>query len=537
METLFQFELVKLYEVIRRCQLSSDTPTLYYHTDCRQGMAVHWPDSTSLSMGFGYGQGATAAYCPKCGSLMCTDHYGLNTFVYKHTTKVPTHAAFTVKERRHTLDFSIYMELVTIDPEFNDIYRPKYGRRVTQTIRFDFKEQRTYIVEKVGKQRTVSELNPFLDATLINLTGLLYVRGCSHLTDRKHQADLTAMMQTLKRAFMRKLSKKVGYKVDLGRALMQKTSADGLFTNLMLQLAWRLAVPDGPILNEGARKQLHTLGRPFEIDCIIDKTRQGLPFYKAVIEVKKLEDNRLVRFGIANSLGDTPVVYSYVKDIFTNYDYRKQAFTLLLQKRCSAHNLSNDTKAFLQQAVDAWGERYAVALIKCYDWNDLRDTASMVDQLGPADWYRFTQRRRPRARDLHDELVRYKVKVEHKDEPIQRGQVYRDLEFTSYHNFKFKAPKQVKGIHDLADAMHNCVAKLYLPKVKKGECAIVAVMKNKKPVACLEVGKDEGGRYSVLKQAKLRNNYMLDRDEQVQEAVLEWLSARNIVNKDYAVRG
>lgn len=53
MKIVYQSAPVKLYDTIRRCQLSADTPTLYYHTDCKQGMAIHWPD-TGIASGMDY---------------------------------------------------------------------------------------------------------------------------------------------------------------------------------------------------------------------------------------------------------------------------------------------------------------------------------------------------------------------------------------------------------------------------------------------------------------------------------------------------
>lgn len=534
METLFTTELMKLYDVVRRYQMTADTPTLYYHVDCEQGMAVRWPYSSYLNNM--HGQGATRCFCPKCGKPIVTRHNGLNIFVCKYSTRVPTHAAFTVKEGKDWLDFSVFMDTITIDTDFDDIYRPSHGRRVTQTIRFNFKEQRTYYLQRVGKTVHKQLLDPCLDTALGELMCLRYIRGCGHLQEKHNVHAITNVAKVLKEAFARKLTAKVGYKVDLGRASVQRTSDDGVFTNLIQQLTWRLTVPDGPVLNERTRKELRELGDTSVVNDIIAGTTKGLPFYKAVIQATGIDDNRLVRYGIQNHLGVTPTAYKIASRLFTKRDFLKAGFMELLKKPMSATYYTNTVTNFLPAVVKAYGERYALSVLKYYDVYGLRDMATMYSLLGPADWERITATYRPRVRNLHDALMDYKEKKEHRNRPIQRGQRYRELEFTSKHNYKFKAPKSSLLMRDIGEAMHNCIAKVYLPRVEKGECAIVAVMKNKKPVACLELRNAPGGRYSILAQARLKNNEKIKKDENVQAAILEWLAARNITDQEFIGR-
>lgn len=86
----------------------------------------------------------------------------------------------------------------------------------------------------------------------------------------------------------------------------------------------------------------------------------------------------------------------------------------------------------------------------------------------------------------------------------------------------FIVPASTVEIATIGAKLNNCV-RTYCDRVKDGKTAIVEVRKGERTIACLQVSpKVADGRFSVLAQAKLKNNMKVSTDHTINEAVVAW---------------
>ena len=149
-------------------------------------------------------------------------------------------------------------------------------------------------------------------------------------------------------------------------------------------------------------------------------------------------------------------------------------------------------------------------------WRMVRDTAGSYRDINDKS---LVWGVKIKPADMHDKLAQILAKEESKNVPLKDNSA---LDARIY-GFDFIAPRMSHDLIDLGTALHNCVAN-YKKRVINGECAIVAALKDGRPVVCIEIRGDE------IVQAKLVNNkgVYTSESEEVKNAVYQYMDVKGL---------
>lgn len=543
MKTLFRLQVDKLYDVIRRQQIGDTSPAIYHHVDCGQSFNCLWP---TKYRGMEYGPDPAYAdkfYCPHCGKLLnmnkmyVAEAYG--------SQSVPTNIDLSIIDRGQILDVKFEYSYMMIDSDYL-IVRVGQKPHVIDVVRFDFKKRKVYLVQK---RRTASDIVNELECEVDDFQ--LYPLPIQWLVAHdkcrlyEHRPKFKEFGKVLKEVFFQKLSKKVGYKVKPFRSGVQLIEPAGSLKNLLHNLAWKMVAPDGPAINQKLQVQYqdyraHFLNGKMNVNAFYRELAKGLPFVDSLVQGHQLPNVRWVR----RLLTESPFLYAQLINtvgiLFLTMDYKKALIDWITKESKTndfhlwalsrIRSEKDPLVKFVRIICHNWGERKALLFFKsAKSYNDLRDTANMYFELS-RDKRKLLWASRVQLKALHDTVMHMRDFEKHENLPVQQTDFHRVLEDTC-DGLVFVPVGTTHEVIALGHELNNCVS-TYLKRVKRGDCAIVGVYKNQKPVACIEV-RPVGEKFKEIAQAKIVNNKGVREDETVNQAVLAWMQDKKLTAGAY----
>lgn len=260
----------------------------------------------------------------------------------------------------------------------------------------------------------------------------------------------------------------------------------------------------------------------------------------ALVQGHQLPNVRWVR----RLLTESPFLYAQLINtvgiLFLTMDYKKALIDWITKESktndfhlwaLSRIRSEKDPLAkFVRIICHNWGERKALLFFKsAKSYNDLRDTANMYFELS-RDKRKLLWASRVQLKTLHDTVMHMRDFEKHENLPVQQTDFHRVLEDTC-DGLVFVPVGTTHEVIALGHELNNCVS-TYLKRVKRGDCAIVGVYKNQKPVACIEV-RPVGEKFKEIAQAKIVNNKGVREDETVNQAVLAWMQDKKLTAGAY----
>lgn len=540
MKVLFNLQVQRLYDLVRRNQVSPFNPASYYHVPCEHSFANLWPMESN---GFGKVpcRESDEFYCPKCGERINAKGF---TAEVGYSATVPISLDLSIIDRGNILDVQFEYDTVYADGDNGMIYKG-YKSHVIDVIRFDFKQRKTFtILKKRSRSDVVEELTVSPSGFRNGLLPLLWIVTTPNCRLHNYRDELKCFAKVLKEVFFKKLSKVVGYKVKRVRQGVQVSNNYGAFDNLLHNLVWKLQAPDAPAINDSLKRDYDDYyNRKFPNEAlgmsdVLELTIKGDSFVKALIKAHNLPDARWVR----RLLRDRPFFYTKIikvmSTLFKNKDYQKAMVDVI---KDNADNTSyiqswplwrddrdlSVIRKFVNILSHQYGERQAFLFIRnAPSYHDIRDTASMYFELSRGRrkevWGSHIQ-----VRSLHDTISRMQKFDKVEDEIVQQRKAHRVLA-DMVNGYRFMAIGSTHGIIDMGIQLNNCVSS-YIKKVKAETCAIVGVYKRNEPVACIEVNPNsDTDNFVEIHQAKLKNNRGLYEDHAINGAVSQWVTSHGL---------
>lgn len=540
MKVLFNLQVPQLYDLVRRKQVTPNTPASHYHVACGHSFSNLWP---MKSGGFGLMTvpEADSFYCPMCGEQIKASGY---TAEVGYRGTVPISLDLSIIDRGNVLDVQFEYDTVYADGDTGMIYKG-YKSHVVDVLRFDFKQRKAFIVLKKRSRSDVVEKSTVSPSGFRNgLLPLLWIVTTPNCRLHNYQDELKRFAKVLKEVFFEKLSKVVGYKVKSIRQGIQVTNKYGALDNLLHNLVWKLEAPDAPAINEDLKRDyddFYNRAFPYEkigMSDVLALTANNKPFVKALIEVHSLPDTRWSR----RLLHDRPFFYAkaikVVSKLFRNRDYQKALLDVIKSNSDDTGYIQswpiwrNDRdldiiSKFVHILGHQYGERQAFLFIRnAPSYHDIRDTASMYFELSRSR-RKEVWSSRIQVRSLHDTISRMQKFDKVEDEIVQQRKAHRVLA-DMVNGYRFMAIGSTHGIIDMGIQLNNCVSS-YIKKVKAETCAIVGVYKCNEPVACIEVNPvNDADDFVEIHQAKLKNNRGVYEDHDINGAVTQWVSSHGL---------
>lgn len=540
MKVLFNLQVQRLYDLVRRNQVSPLNPASYYHVPCEHSFANLWPMESN---GFGIVpcRESDEFYCPRCGELIHAKGF---TAEVGYSATVPLSLDLSIIDRGDKLDVQFEYDTVYADSDTGMIYKG-YKSHVIDVVRFDFKQRKTFIIlKKRSRSDVVEELTASprrLSNSLLSLAWFVATPDCRL---HNHRDELKRFAKVLKEVFFKKLSKVVGYKVKRIRQGVQVSNHYGAFDNLLHNLVWKLQAPDAPAINDSLKQDYddyynhkfpnETLG----MGIVLELTIKGDSFVKGLIKAHNLPDTRWVR----RLLHDRPFFYAKIVKVmatlFKNKDYQKAMVDVIKDNTDNTSYIQSwplwrddrdlsVIRKFVNILSHQYGERQAFLFIRnAPSYHDIRDTASMYFELSRSRRKEVWDSR-IQVRNLHDTITRMQKFDKVEDEIVQQRKAHRVLA-DMVNGYRFMAIGSTHGIIDMGIQLNNCVSS-YIKKVKAETCAIVGVYKCNKPVACIEVNpKSDADDFVEIHQAKLKNNRGVYEDHDINGAVTQWVTSHGL---------
>ena len=540
MKVLFNLQVPQLYDLVRRKQVTPNTPASHYHEACGHSFSNLWP---MKSGGFGLVTvpEADSFYCPMCGELIKASGY---TAEVGYRGTVPISLDLSIIDRGNVLDVQFEYDTVYADGDTEMIYKG-YKSHVVDVLRFDFKRRTSSIVLKKRSRSDVVEKSTVSPSGFRNgLLPLLWIVTTPNCRLHNCQDELKRFAKVLKEVFFEKLSKVVGYKVKSIRQGIQVTSKYGALDNLLHNLVWKLEAPDAPAINDSLKRDyddFYNRAFPYEkigMSDVLALTANNKPFVKALIEVHNLPDTRWAR----RLLHDRPFFYAkaikVVSKLFRNRDYQKALLDVIKSNSDDTGYIQswpiwrNDRdldiiSKFVHILGHQYGERQAFLFIRnAPSYQDVRDTANMYFELSRSRRKEVWESR-IQVRSLHDTISRMQKFDKVEDEIVQQRKAHRALA-DMVNGYRFTAIGSTHGIIDMGIQLNNCVSS-YIKKVKAETCAIVGVYKCNEPVACIEVNPNsDTDNFVEIHQAKLKNNRGVYEDHAINGAVSQWVTSHGL---------
>lgn len=540
MKVLFNLQVQRLYDLVRRNQVSPFNPASYYHVPCEHSFANLWPMESN---GFGIVpcRESDEFYCPKCGERINAKGF---TAEVGYSATVPLSLDLSIIDRGDKLDVQFEYDTVYADGDTGMIYKG-YKSHVIDVVRFDFKQRKTFtILKKRSSSDVVEEATVSPSGFSNSLSSLVWFVATPDCRLYNYRDELKCFAKVLKEVFFEKLSKAVGYKVKSIRQGVQVSNKYGALDNLLHNLVWKLQAPDAPAINDSLKRDYDDFyNRKFPNETlgmgnVLELTIKGDSFVKALIKAHNLPDTRWVR----RLLHDRPFFYAKIikvmATLFKNKDYQKAMVDVVKDNADNTSYIqswplwSDDRdlsviRKFVNILSHQYGERQAFLFIRnAPSYHDIRDTASMYFELSRSR-RKEVWASRIQVRNLHDAITRMQKFDKVEDEIVQQRKAHRALA-DMVNGYRFMAIGSTHGIIDMGIQLNNCVSS-YIKKVKAETCAIVGVYKCNEPVACIEVNpKSDADDFVEIHQAKLKNNRGVYEDHDINGAVTQWVTSHGL---------
>lgn len=540
MKVLFNLQVQRLYDLVRRNQVSPFNPASYYHVPCEHSFANLWPMESN---GFGIVpcRESDEFYCPKCGERINAKGF---TAEVGYSATVPLSLDLSIIDRGDKLDVQFEYDTVYADGDTGMIYKG-YKSHVIDVIRFDFKQRKTFtILKKRSRSDVVEEATVTPSGFSNSLSSLVWFVATPDCRLHNYRDELKCFAKVLKEVFFEKLSKAVGYKVKSIRQGVQVSNKYGALDNLLHNLVWKLQAPDAPAINDSLKRDYDDYyNRKFPNETlgmgnVLELTIKGDSFVKGLIKAHNLPDARWVRRLLHNRPFFYTKIIKVMATLFKNKDYQKAMVDVIKDNSDNTSYIQSwplwrddrdlsVIRKFVNILSHQYGERQAFLFIRNVpSYHDIRDTASMYFELSRSR-RKEVWGSRIQVRNLHDTISRMQKFDKVEDEIVQQRKAHRVLA-DMVNGYRFMAIGSTHGIIDMGIQLNNCVSS-YIKKVKAETCAIVGVYKCNEPVACIEVNPvNDADDFVEIHQAKLKNNRGVYEDHDINGAVTQWVTSHGL---------
>lgn len=536
---LYSLSVPQLFDVVRKRQTNSYQPSVNYHVDCGQAFSALWPMRTSGLGAWVDSDYADRFFCPVCGHLI--DTKADKTANVLGSGPVPLSADLSVVERPGELDLVLKYECVLYDRDFGDISKGRKSNR-TDIIRFDFRKRKSFYIRKGLTRCNLSEeMGPFIPVNWAN-TPWAYLQFNETCYLEKHTAQLHTLVTTLKTAFAKALDKRIGYKSKpIRQKAVKAESSSGALGGLIDNLVWRMACPDGPGITAKLRTEGYSIygsSMAQNMRTLSQLTVAGESFVNAFMDVFQIKPSKAARRLVTKAPFSAGLILGLAQQLTKDHNYELRLidyFTELMAHGYSYHRLRHtgygmpELIKFIKVLGKQYGEKAAIDfIVNGREFNHIIDTAVLYDKLNRASRKELWEGPRVQLRDLHD-WCRAKEQLQQiQDVPVQGSKRYLELVDT-VNGYEFRVPQSTLEIAQIGVDLHNCV-RTYCGRVKDGKTAIVEVRSKGATVACLEVNHRTADslRFSMLDQAKLKNNARVETNPEIKQAVLSWASKHKV---------
>ena len=491
--------------------------------------------------------------CPNCGKES-VDTYDetkfWNTVAYekKPGKYVPKTLELTLQEFKEKIRLNIKGECIAIDPE-----HPEWAKKATvrESITFDTRKQKTWFTQTIEKKSgdTVDITNPF-DTTLLQHSILHFLRRNSSAW-REHKPEIIHLVKKLRNTLCKKVKQVKGY--NLKSISIPGTPNNGLMVDPIRNMAWRLAVTDGPNLKdffdnstyEGTDENVTVDPKTTKLtkenlEEIINECRNGKSYPQAVLKTLNMPDTKSGRRMVTN---DSIYVLPILKTITeTNFDaHGKKIFKDSVTEQLITHKKQhesihqsafywsdqllpdNDGIYFLNEAIQKIGQSKTLPFITALPVDMLNDTGKLYTTLTEEEKAKIWKYSGS-PKKVHDTCTQLNWCHKHPDYNLDVPEHIVNRLMMQKDQLKFYLPETYYQLRAAGKELHNCVGGAYPAMMKKGDCCIVLVADdNGKLKICIELKKDR------IMQAKLFDNEPVNKDPALNKMINTWAKEKKLV--------
>lgn len=534
MKFLGNFNVNKMFDSIIMERQYDALYTTIHHCDCNFTFGGQWERKYSFHSG--YVTGAKHFVCPNCGVYSNPER----DKIYYSTNEdnvFPLNLNIDIWNYKHFLDLKI---------RYKGIQLTFDGRRIdrgicTETLRFDFKRKMAVFIDR---NREKHDLTVEYIRTNDVLPVLKYFNK-SYAVHSSYKKQLNTIFKSLRLTFERRLKEVYGFDIKGVYIPPSVSEYGGYFKTMLMNMALKMQAPDMPpitdlIKNNNSWEYSYgiqpNIAIPFE-DDVLDLTRKGMNFLEALRITSHAPNSRSLR----KAMIDNPMMVKManILNLFKDENCRRKIVTLNRRIDNSIphyehvvkqpRHLLECMKVTTQEIRDMWlhiinrfGEKNVLRWLLSEEQRNINDTVNMYQKLKPS-YRELLFNTKFRLKSFHDTMITIFNKQEYGDVHLPKLPMLS----ADINGLHFVVPKTAADLMTVGKQLKNCVGS-YKDDVMKGITAIVVVTDdNMKPVACLELSKNED-KFSKLVQAKLFGNQCVSKNKNVNDTVLTWASQLQI---------
>lgn len=534
MKFLGNFNVNKMFDSIIMERQYDALYTTIHHCDCNFTFGGQWDRKYSFHSG--YMTGAKHFVCPNCGIYSNPER----DKIYYSTNEddvYPLKLNIDIWNYKHFLDLKI---------RYKGIQLRFDGKRIdrgicTETLRFDFKRKIAVFIDNDHKRH---DLTIEYIRTNEVLPVLKYINK-SYAVHSSYKKQLNVIFKTLRLMFERRLKGRYGFDIKGVYIPPSVSEYGGYFKTMLMNMALKIQAPDMPpitdlIKNNNSWEYSYgiqpNIAIPFE-DDVLELTRKGMNFLEALRITSHAPNSRSLR----KAMIDNPMMVKManILNLFKDENCRRKIVTLNRRIDNSIphyehvvkqpRHLLECMKVTTQEIRDMWlhiinrfGEKNVLRWLLSEEQRNINDTVNMYQKLKPSYRELFFNTKF-RLKSFHDTMITIFNKQEYGDVNLPKLPMLN----ADINGLHFVVPKTAADLMTVGKQLKNCVGS-YKDDVMKGITAIVLVTDdNMKPVACLELSKNED-KFSKLVQAKLFGNQCVSKNKNVNDTVLTWASQLQI---------
>ncbi len=538
----------------------------HYCTDCGQVFTAIFGHHGS---GLTYAWDGYSYTCPKCGKKIYTSRPDSSNYksnmgkAFYKDEYIPLSVTMTVNEFKEKIQLIVNADCITFDKDPDIVFKNK----VKEIITFDVKHQKTYFqqftktVDKVlyyySCHKTVigkpvervprTEIQNPYDTTLQEYSVLKFINRDSQ-ANQLMRNPLTGFLKTIRETLINKIRQVKNYKTSAFS--IRPTKEFGYMLEPIKNMAWRLAVTDGPNLEEFYKDNNITFGEnstTIESDTLPTVTKEnmeqiinicakGKSYPQAVLKTFELPDNKSERSIIKNSSILIIAIIKTLSKVNLNDKVRKLLEMQISQKWSSyfknknltsyqrfKHNpINSEGLHFIAEAYKKTSEKITAELITQLETNTLNDTGTQYFKLTEEEkekvWEKATS-----AKALHDICSELNWKHNNPDYNLDIPEHIKNRLMMQKEQLSFYLPETYYNLRNAGKELNNCVGGAYPENVKNGKCCIVLVSDDKgKLKVCIEL------RQQNIVQAKMFGNKPVCYDPLLNQTVIDWAKEKKL---------
>ena len=483
-------------------------------------------------------------WCPACGEQAAegweSDRRYRSTVGRVGQTGVPVPRSMTLKlyEFKKHLRLTVDAPCISFDTQHPDTVR---YHKIKEHLTFDMETQKTWFRQSGGPDNieTTDVSNPY-DRILLEHSVLRFLKRNSRAW-RERKSQVAAFLRKLRETICKKIFEVKGYRMKAISVPGDKIT--GLMVNPIRNMAWRMAVTDGPNLKElfyysgkaSSNTFLSSLISWDDFDGIMAASRAGKSYPQAVLQAVGLPDTKSGRRMIAKRPVYAIAAAKMTAATGLDEHGRKQLCESLLnrwQKWTDREEVAGwlprrmfpDAKGFefFRKAVREIGQRRALPLVTQLPSDELNDAAAMFEELTPAEQL-TVWKNSGSAKKIHDTCTELHWRHKHPDYDLEVPEHIVNRLLMQKESLRFYLPKTYHELHAAGEELRNCVGGRYPAEMRDGQCCIVLVADDLgKLKVCIELRGDR------ILQAKLFKNRPVYEDMAMYEKVMEWAKAKKL---------